>query len=739
MSRPLNNDQLPRWICFLILFLLAFLAYFQVITLNHPLKFDLIDQAFPWKYFIGESLQNGMLPLWNPYQLLGSPIHADPQSSAWYPLVWVFGWLFGYDIYTVSIDFFLHIILAGFGMFYLGKQLKFRNETALLMGAAYMLSGFFTGNAQHFMWIISGTWLPFIIGAFLEIRNSFSWQPVIKFSLASFMILSGGYPAFILILAYMLFFLFLFFIFFMMKEKKYREVFKYSLLNIVVLILTILTGMVILISVYHLRNEMTRGNGVSLIQALFGPFSPQSFISFILPFAVVRDMDFYQTDMSMANAYFGILPFILFLSGIFIRKPGLIKFFFWWGILMLLAAVGKYMPVREFLYHYVPFMNFFRFPALFRVFVIICFVIVAGYSFEHWREHPEKTGRIILRVSAVISVLIAGFVIFALSWKELHFFDFLRNDLFIFSEKSTIPQHLLFQGTIQLLLLAIFIYGMIKLKAWKSKLILFFSILSVDLVLANGLNAPYTVYYDQVRSKDIKVHSATFPEGFPIPGNQPLIDNTDQGKLVYKALWRNLNIFHKQISFQGYNPLHLNGFEELADNHTAFFETILKNPLVYLSANIFPLDSMKSFETKMNYDSSYIFLGKDVYREINPEGFSHHSTDSLKIIAFRPDRIAIKCFSQSPQMLVFMQNKYYGWKAYIDGKKTELFSSNLAFLSIILPAGQHEVIFDYHPQGVITGFWISAIMILILLLSWSGIFIYRKWKQQRQTRAPGEI
>ena len=55
-----------------------------VILLQHPLKYDMIDQAYPWRYFIGECLQNGNLPLWNPYQLLGRqsmPIRKVPPGT----------------------------------------------------------------------------------------------------------------------------------------------------------------------------------------------------------------------------------------------------------------------------------------------------------------------------------------------------------------------------------------------------------------------------------------------------------------------------------------------------------------------------------------------------------------------------------------------------------------------------------------------------------------------------------
>ena len=257
-------DRKKPYLYYFLLFIAAVLAMLPVVLLRHPLKYDMIDQAYPWRYFIGECLQNGNLPLWNPYQLLGSPIHADPQSSAWYPVTWFFGYLFGYDIYVISIDFFLHIFLAGMGMFYLAKQMKFRDETAFIMGVSYMLSGFFTGNAQHFMWIISGTWIPYITGAFLALRNSPSINGAVRLGLAFFMIMTGGYPAFTFLLLYLLIAIFILFTIDYIRKKEFSALYRFTKYLGISAAFTILSGMVIIISVYHLQDAMTRGTGVTL-------------------------------------------------------------------------------------------------------------------------------------------------------------------------------------------------------------------------------------------------------------------------------------------------------------------------------------------------------------------------------------------------------------------------------------------------------------------------------------------
>jgi hypothetical protein len=709
-------NRRKTYIYYILLFFTALLAMLPVVLLQHPLKYDIIDQAYPWRYFIGECLQEGILPLWNPYQLLGSPIHADPQSSAWYPVTWIFGYFTGYDIYILSIDFLLHIFLAGMGMFYLARQLKFREETAFIMGVSYMLSGFFTGNAQHFMWIISGTWIPFILGAFLALKNAPSFTAAVRLALAFFMIMTGGYPAFIILLLYLLTAIFILIIIEYIRKKKYHDLSGFAKYLSFSAVFTILAGMVVLVSVYHLQGAITRGSGVTLRQALFGAFTPKSFVSFILPFASIRDMDFYGTDLSMSNAYFGLILLVFFLTGLWIKRTKPVNLFLGWGIFCLAASVGSALPIREFLYDYVPFMNLFRFPALFRIFLILSFIVVAGYAFDEWRKEPAALARKLQASLLAVAAVVLGFVIFSLSRGSLNMIDFIKNQLFIFSEKSEIIQHIFFQGIIQLVFLALIFLLITKWRLKKYALAALLFIAATDLIVATRLNGAYTVYYQIFNSRDIYEYARQYPDGFPVPDKRPVLENRDTKGLVYKALWRNMNIFHKQVSFEGYNPLHLKGFEEMADNHVKLFETILQNPLVYLADRVSPLDSLPVHEQDSNFYKGRVYFEDEEYLrlkvkglKLKVEGLMLNEGDSLNIEAFSPVEIRAISKTKDKALVNLLQNNYYGWKATIDGQPAKVYTGNMSFISVLVPAGEHEVVFTYDPTGVKIGFWISLI------------------------------
>ena len=69
-----------------------------------------------------------------------------------------------------------------------------------------------------------------------------------------------------------------------------------------------------------------------------------------------------------------------------------------------------------------------------------------------------------------------------------------------------------------------------------------------------------------------------------------------------------------------------------------------------------------------------------------------------------------------------------GWQSTVNGKKVPLLRTNTAFIGIKLPAGVHHVELSYHTPGLKLGILISAIGIIITLVS-GGITLVRKKKE----------
>jgi hypothetical protein len=61
-----------------------------------------------------------------------------------------------------------------------------------------------------------------------------------------------------------------------------------------------------------------------------------------------------------------------------------------------------------------------------------------------------------------------------------------------------------------------------------------------------------------------------------------------------------------------------------------------------------------------------------------------------------------------------------GWKAQLDGKPVEIRPKSAVFMSIEIPAGQHELILNYDPDEVRLGLTVSSCSLVLLILVLTG-------------------
>jgi hypothetical protein len=714
----------------LILCLLLIVGYWQVGLMIHPLKYDAIDCYFPSRFMVSEFLTRGMLPLWAPYQTLGFPIHADPQSGAWYPIAWILGLFQNYSINTSNFEYIFHLFVAGAGMYFLSKTFSFARKVSLLIAIGYMFSGFFVGNAQHLTWVISGAWIPWVLYSLLKLYHNKNLFHSLLLSFFAFLLLSGGYPAFSMVLFYILIAICLVLIIDDIKNKKWCSILAFSKYLGISIFVVLLTSIAIMVSLYYVLPYLTRTGGVSLHDALFGPFSPQCMLSFVLPYTVVNhDMHFFVTDLSMSNAYFGIILFIFALVGIFMKKNRLLWLFTIVFITCLTASFGDYLPVREILYKYVPMMNMFRFPSMFRLFVIIAGLLLAGHALQYFFFNAKKISNILIVLSvSVIIYIIAGIILFRLG-------GYVGMKLFIIenvgraSEKSTIMQHFVFQGVFQIGLLILFI-GIIRKVTVPTKAFFLLIILSVcDLMFAEQLNAPYTVTDLKFKNKNIDAFLDGLPKGFPIPNHSPVWDNENIAKRE-QPFWKNLSIYNKQISQEGFTPFRFNNNEYLADNYPDFFRTMLNNPPLFLSASIYPIDSLQKHYAHKKLDPKFSYLASGDYNTANSKKLSMSTNDSAYIRNFSPVDIDIVSKNQGYVLLNYIQNNYYGWKATVNGQKATILTVNLNTIGLLLPPGENHIRIYYNPVPIRVAYYISIGLFLALTFTLAGMYFNARYKSK---------
>ena len=696
---------------YVVLLIVVLISFFQVAFNLQPLKFDTIDCFFPWRFYIGECLQNGQLPYWNPYQDLGYPIHADPSSGAWYPVVWLIGSTFGYSIYSISFEFLLHIYLAGVGMFLLARTLKFETKFALMAGIAFMLSGFFVGNAQHLSYIISGCWLPFIIQQYLLLIEEKKAIHALQAGLFMFLSITGGYPAVTIILTYLLLTFYLIHVISLIRSKSYKSILQFTIQNGLFLATTILCSAVMLVSVAQVSPYLSRLGNFNVEQALFSPFSPQSFISFLAPLTTTVKSTYWDADLSMRNGYFGLIVLMFFLLGIFIQKPKPLRIIFWFGIFSLTASVGNYLPVRSLLFNHVPLMNVFRFPSVFRLFFILAAILTGIYSLH---QYLTKTERKNWHFYLLIAVSFATFLILlfvARSHGYLGLQTYYKNNLFNEAISSTFWQNLAVNSLFQLSLLVLLGLTFWRIKNTAKFIATVIFLLIVELVVSVQLVAPYTVFYEHVTAKEAQTNVARYPHGFP-KQKAITIDSAAHLPGIGQPFWQNQQVFQKQISAEGFNSFSFTSYELLESDYPLLFKSVKASNLLTLS----DLESLRNGSIFVDFGSDHL-----------PKKYKVVSGDTAILKDYDAASFHIETKVKHTCLLTLYQKEYTGWEATINGKGTPIFKSNLNFMTVELPAGKSKVVFNYRNPLLKGAFFVS-------LLSIFGALIFILWKSIKSIR-----
>lgn len=715
----MNKQHLKYYFAF---FLLALLAFWQISFYVHPVKYDMTDCYFPWRYYIGESLQHGKFPYWNPYQTLGYPIHADPGSGTWYPVVWFIGYFFGYGIYTMGLEFWLHVFVAGIGFFHLARTLKFKQDVAFLLAISYLLCGVFVGNAQHLGYVVSACWLPFVLSNYIKLSERSEKIYAIKAGFFLFLMITGGYPSFTIILFYLLLFYFLRRCIAWYRDGQQQQISAYVFRNVLFAGTALLLSAGFLLSLAEVAPYITRTNGFELRSALIGPFGFRSFLSFVFPYASVKDPDWFGTDMSMSNGYLGLLMFLFLLPGLFMEKPKQLRPFFYFGLFALSAAVGSTLPVREFLYNHVPMMNIFRFPSVFRVFGMVGFLLVSGWWLQNFLEKDDPVAKRRLGIGVLVFISILLFILVLARLRDyLDLKGFLLRDVFTFSTGSTFIQHMAFQTILQIGLLAVFYWFLKRSRNSRWLLRGITMLVVVDLFISTQLNAPYTAFYPEFSAKATsKQLNALLQPGFPQLPNKN-ISEVDPHPFYFGPFWKNVNIFQKQVSAEGFNSFVFSGYDQLRDSFPQLHSAMIRNKLAYLSADVHNVSELHQMRHDSAFRSSSLFFASKELHRLGTAGLEHVQGDSAALVHFSPDSMVVHVHSQGAQLLTLLQSNYQGWHVTMDGNEQEIITANKVLMSTPVSSGDHEYIFYYRNSGMqwLVRWSIASFLLVGFYLLWN--------------------
>lgn len=112
---------------------------------------------------------------------------------------------------------------------------------------------------------------------------------------------------------------------------------------------------------------------------------------------------------------------------------------------------------------------------------------------------------------------------------------------------------------------------------------------------------------------------------------------------------------------------------------------------------------------------------------------SNDSLSSIIRVSYTPDKLVYKSNSTQPRVAVFSEIFYpTGWTATIDGSESEVLRADYILRALQIPAGEHEIVFSFHPNSYYTGRTISIVasIVVAILIIIGIVVLVRKRKEE---------
>ncbi|MBC7967365.1 MAG: hypothetical protein H7Z17_15730 [Fuerstia sp.] len=98
----------------------------------------------------------------------------------------------------------------------------------------------------------------------------------------------------------------------------------------------------------------------------------------------------------------------------------------------------------------------------------------------------------------------------------------------------------------------------------------------------------------------------------------------------------------------------------------------------------------------------------------------------VTIISETPGEILLKATMKTKGLVAISDLWDSDWKAFVDQSPAELLRTNVAIRSVLVPAGEHEVLLRYDPESLRTGSRLALTAACSLILYWTLLFLRRR-------------
>lgn len=704
---------------FAILLGCALLAWWPLATFTHCVVHgDMLDCWLPWRTFIADCLQNGEWPVWNPYQQMGYPVHADLQGPAWYPETLLLGATIGQGIHVLQGLVLAYLVVAGMGMYRLAKQFCANRSAALAVALAYMLSGFFTAHVMHQYSFISGAWWPWMFAAFLRLLEKPHWRPALEAAVFQFLLLTGGNHTFTLIGFYLL--LALVTVRFVQRQRE--EGMHAALRMLMPVLLFAATTLILSCGVLHAwwysAPFLERIGGMEYAQAAKNPLTWPAALSFMVPWATSTGAEALGTDTTMANAHMGLLMLLVVPLAFLRQRSATENVLLVFGSVCLLASFGDALPVHRWLHGALPGLNVFRFPSYYTFFTLLCWLLPVAKTLAAWNSMPKGSYRL-AQVTAAVggTVVLLAVLCAAVEQVPMGFaIDDAHPGLYERMTASSAAERTLIHGTVQLVLVSGFI-----LLLWKQWLTLerLVGFVALEGMIAVMLCSWQTGISQHDIARIAGIVEAR-PDGFPAPDPQALGQHHDGGGDI-EPLWRNTNVFRKQPSHDGFNSFWPKEHATLERDKPHLFAMMKALPLAFIADSVVRASAYVDQPFDLQWGNALAVLADTAATPtVHPQLQESSCVQDAMAVELSPSSVHVQLDATCrPGVLIVQQQHLPGWRAWVDGNEMPILTVNGCAMGIPFEPGTKKVELRYNlPQLA----WLrivswTALMLVLLALA----------------------
>ncbi len=126
-------------------------------------------------------------------------------------------------------------------------------------------------------------------------------------------------------------------------------------------------------------------------------------------------------------------------------------------------------------------------------------------------------------------------------------------------------------------------------------------------------------------------------------------------------------------------------------------------------------------------------LPQEVASASNDQPLTKEETQSIQIKANIPGTIEVKLTAEKTRFLVVNEGWSDGWRASVDGKSTPLYRTNYIAQGLVVPPGRHTVALTYDPPLFKLGLAVSGAALLV----WTALLIFALRHSRRRARGTG--